>query len=233
MKILVVDDEKDISNLICKNLELEGYETISAASGKEAIEKLKTVKTDIILLDIMLPDMNGYEVLKAFQDHNSTIPVIFISALDKRSSKILGLELGADDYITKPFDNKELVSRVKALWRRMNYSKQAQREAHNKVLRFSNIEIDPIFNRVLVDGKVISTTFKEFNTLYYFASHYGQVLSRESLLNKIWGYEYMGNTRAVDVLIKRLRTKIQPYDNFIISVYGAGYKFEEGKNEDI
>ncbi|MGN9165811.1 response regulator transcription factor [Tissierellaceae bacterium HCP3S3_D8] len=227
MKILIVDDEKDILNLISKNLILEGYEAVVASTGREAILKLKKENPDIVLLDIMLPDSVGYDVLKEIHEYNSAIPVIFISALDKRSSKILGLELGADDYITKPFDSKELVSRVKALWRRMNYVKQEAEDYQRKALRFGNMEIDPTFNRVSIDDEIIELTFKEFNTLHFLASHYGQVISRETLINKIWGYDYVGNTRAVDVLIRRLRSKIEPYDKFIISVYGAGYKFQE------
>lgn len=227
MKILIVDDEKDILNLISKNLILEGYEAVVASTGREAILKLKKENPDIVLLDIMLPDSVGYDVLKEIHEYNSAIPVIFISALDKRSSKILGLELGADDYITKPFDSKELVSRVKALWRRMNYVKQEAEDYQRKALRFGNMEIDPTFNRVSIDDEIIELTFKEFNTLHFLASHYGQVISRETLINKIWGYDYVGNTRAVDVLIRRLRSKIGPYDKFVISVYGAGYKFQE------
>ncbi|MEY8337166.1 response regulator transcription factor [Lachnospiraceae bacterium 62-35] len=231
MKILIVDDEKDIVELIRRSLIMEGYETVCACCGEEAIHKVQVEYPDIILLDIMLPDMDGYEVLQRIQGFDDTIPVIFITAHDKRYSKILGLELGADDFITKPFNIKELVLKIKAIWRRMN-CKRINREPPGKTLHYETMEIDPALRRIFVDGQVRELTYKEFDTIYFLASHYAQVFTREQLINEIWGFDYMGNTRAVDILIKRLRSKIEPYGTFIQTVYGVGYRFEVKKREE-
>ncbi len=229
-KVLIVDDEQSIVNLIRLNLKLEGYDTICAYSGREAVEAYAVHKPDIVLLDINLPDINGYDVLRAIQEQDRSAAVIFLTASDKRLNKILGLELGADDYITKPFDNKELVLRVKTLWRRMSISRDKQADCSssdsNNTIAYGNLEIDIGGRRVLCNGKSVELTYREFDLLYYLARHHKNVLKRDQLLENIWGFDYMGNTRAVDISIKRLRTKLGSCGSYIKTVYGVGYKFE-------
>jgi len=225
MRILVVDDEKDIVKLIMRSLEMEGYEAFCAYSGEEAIRMLRKVEPDIVLLDIMLPDMDGYGVLEKIHEYDSARPVIFITAQDKLTNRILGLELGADDYITKPFNTKELVLKIKAIWRRMHQSRIAQ-ESLGRIIRHGSMEIHPALRKVFVEGRECVLTGKEFDTIYLLARNYAHVYSRDKLLNEIWGFDYMGNTRAVDILIKRLRSKIKPCDGYIHTLYGVGYKFE-------
>jgi len=225
MRILVVDDEKDIVKLIMRSLEMEGYEAFCAYSGEEAIRMLRKVEPDIVLLDIMLPDMDGYGVLEKIHEYDSARPVIFITAQDKLTNRILGLELGADDYITKPFNTKELVLKIKAIWRRMHQSRISQ-ESLGRIIRHGSMEIHPALRKVFVEGRECVLTGKEFDTIYLLARNYAHVYSRDKLLNEIWGFDYMGNTRAVDILIKRLRSKIKPCDGYIHTLYGVGYKFE-------
>jgi len=229
MRLLIVDDEKDIVHLIKRSLEMEGYDAICAYTGQEAIQRMKTDCPDIVLLDIMLPDMDGYEVLEQIHEIDHTKPIIFISAQDKLTNRILGLELGADDYITKPFNTKELVLKVKAIWRRMHHA-QGPTSTSIGALHLGEIELHPSTRKVLVCNEMRSMTYKEFDTLYYLARNYAHVFSREQLLNEIWGVDFMGNTRAVDILIKRLRTKIKPCDAYIHTLYGVGYKFEVADN---
>lgn len=230
MKLLIVDDEKDIVNLIQRSLEMEGYEAFCAYNGTEALQMLRKVEPDIILLDIMLPDIDGYGVLEQIHEYDSARPVIFISAQDKLTNRLLGLELGADDYITKPFNTKELVLKVKALWRRMHQTRSS-RESSGQTIRYGGMEIHPVLRKVFVDGKERVLTYKEFDTIYLLAHNYARVYSRDQLLNEIWGFDYTGNTRAVDILIKRLRSKIKPCDGYIHTLYGVGYKFEVVEQE--
>ncbi len=222
---MVVDDEKNIVNLIQRSLEMEGYEAYCAYSGNEALQMLRRINPDIILLDIMLPDIDGYGVLEKIHEYDSTKPVIFISALDKLTNRILGLQLGADDYITKPFNTKELVLKVKVLWRRIQQTRPIS-ESVGQIIRHDKIEIHPPLRKVFVEGQERVLTYKEFDTIYLLARNYAHVYSRDQLLNEIWGFDYMGNTRAVDILIKRLRNKIRPCDSYIHTLYGVGYKFE-------
>jgi DNA-binding response OmpR family regulator len=225
VKVLIVDDEKNIVSLIVRSLEMEGYQAYCAYNGKEALQMLRKVDPDIVLLDIMLPDIDGYSVMEKIHEHDNTKPVIFITAQDKLTNRILGLELGADDYITKPFNTKELVLKVKVLWRRMHQMRPAI-EGGSQIIRHGRMEIHPALRKVFVDGKERILTYKEFDTIYLLARNYAHVYSRDQLLNKIWGFDYMGNTRAVDILIKRLRSKIKPCDTYIQTLYGVGYKFE-------
>ena len=241
MKVLIVDDEPSIVNLIRMNLKLEGYDTVCAYSGREAVEAYAAQRPDIVLLDIMLPDMDGYDVLRTIQEIDRSAAVIFITANDKRTSKILGLELGADDYITKPFDNKELVLRVKTLWRRIRITRGAAEETaspaaqpeappaapeQSSVITRGLLTLDEEARTVLVEGRAVSLTYREFDLLCYFVQNRRRVLGREELLENIWGYSFMGNTRAVDILIKRLRQKLGPAGDYIKTVYGVGYRFE-------
>ena len=238
MKVLIVDDEPSIVNLIRMNLKLEGYDTVCAYNGREAIEAYAAQKPDIVLLDIMLPDMDGYDVLRAIQELDRSAAVIFITANDKRTSKILGLELGADDYITKPFDNKELALRVKTLWRRIRLARGAALEAPPPEPEapaqeavpaprvYGILSLDEEGRRASVEGRDVPLTYREFDLLCYLARNRRRVLGREELLENIWGYSFMGNTRAVDILIKRLRQKLGPAGEYIKTVYGVGYRFE-------
>jgi len=225
VKVLVVDDEKNIVSLIQRSLEMEGYQAYCAYNGKEALQMLYKVDPDIILLDIMLPDIDGYSVMEKIHEYDSTKPVIFITAQDKLTNRILGLELGADDYITKPFNIKELVLKVKVLWRRIHQMRPSD-EGGRQIIRHGRMEIHPALRKVFVDGKERILTYKEFDTIYLLAQNYAHVYSRDQLLNIIWGFDYTGNTRAVDILIKRLRGKIKPCDVYIHTLYGVGYKFE-------
>ncbi len=238
MKVLIVDDEPSIVNLIRMNLKLEGYDSVCAYSGREAVEAYAAQKPDIVLLDIMLPDMDGYDVLRAIQELDRSAAVIFITANDKRTSKVLGLELGADDYITKPFDNKELVLRVKTLWRRIRLTRGAVEAAPpppepegaasrpSAVLACGELALDPDAHTVLVAGSEVSLTYREFDVLCYLMQNRRRVLGREELLENIWGYSFMGNTRAVDILMGRLRQKLGSAGEYIRTVYGVGYRFE-------
>lgn len=235
MKILIVDDEPSIVNLIRLNLKLEGYDTVCAATGREAIDAYAEHSPDIVLLDIMLPDMDGYDVLRAIQELDSSAAVIFITASDKRTNKLLGLELGADDYITKPFDNKELVLRVKTLWRRISRVKSGggapdiQQDTAGTLVQAGVISLDTDTRRVLASGHEVQLTYREFDLLCYFMNSRNRVIGREELLEKIWGYTYMGNTRAVDILIKRLRAKLGNAGDCIKTIYGVGYRLEIDK----
>ena len=233
VKILVVDDEASIVNLIRMNLKMEGYDVICAYSGTEAVEAYTANAPDIVLLDIMLPDMDGYDVMRSIQDIDPTAAVIFITANDKRTSKILGLELGADDYITKPFDNKEVVLRVKTLWRRISMSREGIQpiampatEEDSDSVSYGKLTLDEQGRKVFCQGQEVALTYREFDLLCYLIYNRKRVIKREELLEKIWGYSYMGNSRTVDILIKRLRDKLDCCGDYIKTIYGVGYKFE-------
>lgn len=223
-KILVVDDDANISELICLYLNKEGFETAQAANGKEAMSLIPRFSPDLVLLDIMMPEMDGYETCREIRK-NSTLPVIFLTAKGETFDKVLGLELGADDYIVKPFDNKEMVARCKALLRRTEV-----KETNVKKLTFPGLIINQSNYSVTYNDKEIEMPPKELELLFFLASHPNQVFTREQLLNQIWGYEYYGDTRTVDVHIKRIREKLENEENkepwAIKTVWGVGYKFE-------
>ena len=211
--VLVVDDEKPIVDILVYNLEKEGYKTLEASDGEQAVNMVVNNKPDVVLLDIMLPKMDGLTVCKKIR-HNYNIPIIMISAKDEEIDKILGLELGADDYITKPFSVRELIARVKANLRKNDndYSKVTEKE--NKIIQSNQIMVGDLFLdidkfEVKVRGKVIDLTLREFEVLKYLAQQPGQVVTRETLLEKVWGYEYYGDIRTVDVTVRRIREKIE------------------------
>ncbi len=228
MKVLIVDDEKKIVELIRRGLEMEGYETAEAYCGNAVLGKLVTDRPDMVLLDIMMPDMDGYEILQKIQEYDMSIPVIFITAQGKNYNRVAALELGADDFITKPLNLKELALKIRVLWRRINYSRIPEKESKSKLV-YDKLIIDARIRKVFIDGESRELTYKEFDTLYFLAKNYAQVFSREKILNEVWGFDYMGNSRAVDILIKRLRSKISPCETYISTVYGIGYKFEVSK----
>lgn len=227
-RILVVDDEEHIRELLKFNLEKNKYEVICAEEGNEAVEMAVENKPDLILLDLMLPGIDGYDVCKVIRGKKETanIPVIMITAKGEEFDKILGLELGADDYITKPFSIRELMARVKAVLRRINMKSQED------VFKFGEIEIDFDKHHVTKNGEVLELTLKEYELLNILCKNEGKVMTREYLLDKIWGYEYVGETRTVDVHIRHLRKKIEKDDKspkFISTVRGIGYRFNFGE----
>jgi two-component system response regulator VicR len=213
--VLVVDDEKPIVDILVYNLKKEGYNTLEANDGEEAINIVVNKKPDLVLLDIMLPKMDGLTVCKKIR-HNYNIPIIMLSAKDEEIDKILGLELGADDYITKPFSVRELIARVKANLRKSDaeYSKAVSEENSDKAHTPNEISVGDLYLdldkfEVKVRGTVIDLTLREFEVLKYLAQQPGQVVTRETLLEKVWGYEYYGDIRTVDVTVRRIREKIE------------------------
>lgn len=224
LKILIVDDDTNISELISLYLNKEGYDTKEVATGKEALEVFETYEPDLVILDIMLPELDGYDVCKEIRKHNRT-PIIMLTAKGEVFDKVLGLELGADDYMVKPFDPKELMARVKAVLRR-NTQPVEEVVPKNRIV-LDNLIIDKDNYSVTYEGALIELPPKELEVLYFLASHPKQVFTREQLLDKIWGYDFVGDTRTVDVHIKRLRDKFEGDHTWSIkTVWGVGYKFE-------
>ncbi|MDD3569551.1 MAG: response regulator YycF [Lachnospiraceae bacterium] len=226
-KILVVDDEKNIVDIIKFNLKKEGYEVITAADGEEGILKTYEENPDLILLDIMMPRIDGYEACKKIREKFDT-PIIMLTARAEEVDKVLGLELGADDYVTKPFGVRELMARVKANLRRKSVVPGAEEAPKGNTLVFGILEIDMDLYEVKKEGKVIELTFREFELLKFLASQKTQIFSRETLLEKVWGYEYFGDVRTVDVTVRRLREKIETdpaHPQYILTKRGVGYYF--------
>ncbi|WP_326717446.1 response regulator YycF [Vagococcus jeotgali] len=224
-KILVVDDEKPISDIVKFNLTKEGYEVFTAFDGEEAIEKVEEVEPDLILLDLMLPKKDGLEVCREVRKNHDT-PIIMVTAKDSEIDKVLGLELGADDYVTKPFSNRELVARVKANLRRHDNRVSKEEEEETGDLTIGSLTIHPDAYVVSKKGETIELTHREFELLYYLAKHIGQVMTREHLLQTVWGYDYFGDVRTVDVTVRRLREKIEDnpsHPNWLITRRGVGY----------
>lgn len=224
-KILVVDDEKPISDIIKFNMEKEGYEVCVAYDGEEALEKVESESPDLIILDLMLPKIDGLEVAKRVRAKHNT-PIIMVTAKDSELDKVLGLELGADDYVTKPFSNRELVARVKANLRRQAATTNANPQDNNADIQVGELTIHPDAYTVTKRGKNINLTHREFELLHYLAQHLGQVINRENLLQTVWGYNYYGDVRTVDVTVRRLREKIEDNPSqpkWLITRRGVGY----------
>ena len=225
-KILIVDDDANIAELISLYLTKECYETMIVNDGEEALSVFKTFQPNLILLDLMLPGIDGYQVCREIRSKAST-PIIMLSAKGEVFDKVLGLELGADDYIIKPFDSKELVARVKAVLRRYQPTRQEEPKSSAKIVEYPDLVINQTNYSVLYQGHPVDMPPKELELLYFLASSPNQVFTREQLLDHIWGYEYIGDTRTVDVHIKRLREKIKDHPSWSLStVWGIGYKFE-------
>ncbi|MBR5122379.1 MAG: response regulator transcription factor [Anaerotignum sp.] len=221
-KILVVDDDKHIAELISLYMMKDGYETEEVYDGREAVKMVSSFQPDLILLDLMLPGMDGYQVCTEIRK-NSRVPIIMLTAKGETFDKVLGLELGANDYIVKPFDPKELVARVKAVLRR--YESKVE-EADKNVLKFDGLEINLSNYSVAYNGKTLEFPPKEFELLSFLAQNPNRVFTREQLLDRIWGYEYVGDTRTVDVHVKRIREKLNSEDEWgIRTVWSVGYKF--------
>ena len=226
-KILIVDDDENIAELISLYLTKECFDTMMVHDGEEALSAFDTYQPNLILLDLMLPGIDGYQVCREIRAKSQT-PIIMLSAKGEVFDKVLGLELGADDYIMKPFDSKEMVARVKAVLRRYHPIKpDPPAEDRGKCVEYPGIVINLTNYSVIVDGKNVDMPPKELELLYFLASSPNQVFTREQLLDQIWGYEYVGDTRTVDVHIKRLREKIKDHSEWSLgTVWGIGYKFE-------
>lgn len=228
-KILIVDDEKPISDIIKFNLNKEGYETVTAYDGRTALTLFEEEQPDLVILDLMLPELDGLEVAKHIRK-TSHLPIIMLSAKDSEFDKVIGLEIGADDYVTKPFSNRELLARVKAHLRRTETIEAAVTEevvsAGNKTILVGNLEIVPDAFVAKKHGEELELTHREFELLHHLANHIGQVMTREHLLETVWGYDYFGDVRTVDVTIRRLREKIEDQPSrpeYILTRRGVGY----------
>ena len=220
-KVLIVDDDVNICEVINMYLQSSGYETQIVHDGKEAEEKFESYKPDLVLLDIMIPSVDGIDVLKWIRKDNNT-PIIMLTAKGDTFDKVIALELGADDYVVKPFEPKELLARVKAVMRR--YTVDNTKE---KMLKFGDLDMDSNSYSVIYKGQEIKMPPKEFELLYYLAFNKNKVFTREQLLCEVWGYDYPGDSRTVDVHIKRLREKLEGGEKWQIeTVWGVGYKFE-------
>ena len=230
-KILIVDDEKNIVEIIAFNLKKEGYQVIKAADGEEGVKMAMEENPDLILLDIMMPKMDGYEACKKIREKKNT-PIIMLTARAEELDKVLGLELGADDYVTKPFGVRELMARVKANLRKTVYREEPVAVEEEKTVaegNFGRLDIDTDRYEVRKDGKPLDLTLREFELLKFLSERKGQVFSRETLLEKVWGYEYYGDVRTVDVTIRRLREKLEDTPgkpDFILTKRGVGYYFD-------
>lgn len=228
-KILIVDDEKPISDIIKFNLTKEGYDTITAFDGREAVVAFEEEKPDLVILDLMLPELDGLEVAKEIRK-TSHIPIIMLSAKDSEFDKVIGLEIGADDYVTKPFSNRELLARVKAHLRRTETIETAVAEENatsgSQELTIGNLQILPDAFVAKKYGNEVELTHREFELLHHLANHIGQVMTREHLLETVWGYDYFGDVRTVDVTVRRLREKIEDTPSrpeYILTRRGVGY----------
>ncbi len=223
--VLIVEDERPIVEILKFNLKREGYEVLEALDGKTGLELAKTQDPDLILLDVMLPEMNGFEVCAAVRDHGSAVPIIMLTAREEESDKVFGLEAGADDYITKPFSMRELMARVKANIRRRSLD-AGLRGPSEKLLRQGELEVDLSAVTVRKNGVTIEVTQKEFDLLTCLLTNPGKVYSREELMEKVWNYDYYGDMRTVDVTVRRLREKIEDdpgSPRYIRTKRGAGY----------
>ncbi|MFZ2354125.1 response regulator YycF [Paucilactobacillus nenjiangensis] len=231
-KVLVVDDEKPISDIIKFNLEKEGYDVVVAYDGEEALQKVEDEDPDLIVLDLMLPKIDGLEVAKQVRAKKTT-PIIMVTAKDSELDKVLGLELGADDYVTKPFSNRELVARVKANLRRQESVESAVPD-ENADIEVGDLTIHPDAYTVSKRGESIDLTHREFELLHYLAQHIGQVMTREHLLQTVWGYDYFGDVRTVDVTVRRLREKVEDnasHPTWLITRRGVGYYLNNPEND--
>lgn len=223
LKLLIVDDDSNICDLLKMYLENEGYEIVIANDGAKAISAFKIYEPDMVLLDIMMPRKDGWQVCREIREASSK-PIIMITAKTEVFDKVLGLELGADDFITKPFDMKEVSARVKAVLRR--YS--GHDDDDSEVVKFDNIEISRQKYELKLNGKAVDIPPKELELLYFLTSNYNRVFTRDQLLDKVWGFDYLGDSRTVDVHVKRLREKLEGVSDkwTLKTVWGVGYKFE-------
>lgn len=225
-KILVVDDDLNICELLKLYLENDGYTVVTANDGQEAVNVFLNKSPDLVLLDIMLPKMDGWQVCREIRK-TSSAPIIMLTAKGETFDKVLGLELGADDYVVKPFDAKEVMARVKAVLRRTKGDAEAQ-ESEKKTVIYDNLEINITNYEMKVNGEAVDTPPKELELIYHFASNPNRVYTRDQLLDEVWGFDYYGDSRTVDVHVKRLREKLEGVSDkwALKTVWGVGYKFE-------
>lgn len=234
-KILVVDDEISLQETLAYNLEKQGYEVYTTGNGTEALSMARELKPDLIILDVMLPGIDGFEVCRILRREMST-PILMLTARDDEIDRVVGLEVGADDYLAKPFSMRELIARVKAMLRRVRLIHEEIDKEEGKsgkpkpeIMEFDNLRIDMTRREITVDGQVVPFKPKEYELLTFFAQHQGQVLSREFILERVWGWDFIGDSRTVDVHVRWLREKIEKdpaNPKRIITVRGAGYRFE-------
>lgn len=233
-KILIVEDETTLQEALAYNLRRQGYEVELAGDGQAALNVARRIRPDLIILDIMLPGMDGFEVCRILRQEMTT-PVLMLTARDDEIDRVVGLEVGADDYLTKPFSMRELLARVKALLRRVRMVREeiggghSQVETSQPVIQHGNLIINIARREALLNGNPLPLKPKEYDLLLYLAQHRGQVLTREQILERVWGWEYIGDSRTVDVHIRWLREKIEPdpaNPRRIVTVRGAGYRFE-------
>ncbi|NBC66567.1 MAG: response regulator [Bacteroidetes bacterium] len=232
--ILIVEDDRDLVKLIRINLEDQGYLVQTALDGLEALEVFEKTKPSLVILDIMLPKLDGFEVCKRIRKENQKVPIMMLTAKTEEVDTILGLELGADDYMTKPFSVRELTARVKAIFRRIKVDQDEDEKLPEKLV-FDPLKIYPNKRKVTLSGKTIDLTSKEYDLLLLFSSNPGKAYSREQLLNKVWGYSYEGYSHTVNSHINRLRSKIEKdpsNPHFIKTVWGVGYRFTEHQDPD-
>jgi two-component system alkaline phosphatase synthesis response regulator PhoP len=237
-KVLVVDDEQSIVTLLQYNLEQAGFEVITAMDGETGRDLAKKEAPDIIILDLMLPKLDGMEVCKQLRQMKILIPILMLTAKDEEFDKVLGLELGADDYLVKPFSPREVIARVKAILRRMQVTKdeyQAKEEEISEFIQIGDLKLAPEQYEAYFKGELLELTLKEFELLLYLAKNKGRVLTRDQLLSAVWNYDFAGDTRIVDVHISHLREKIErdsKKPTYIKTIRGLGYKLEGQKEND-
>ena len=222
MKLLIVDDEQRIRSLIAKYASFEGYETDEAADGMQAVEMCRRTRYDLIIMDVMMPELDGFSAVREIRK-NSTTPVIMLSARGEEYDRIHGFELGIDDYVVKPFSPKELMMRVAAVLKRSGGEKPAESD----VISFDGLTIDFTARRVKVDGQELDLSPKEYELLFYMVRNRGIALSREKLISDVWGYDFFGDDRTLDTHIKLLRKQLGPYADRITTLRGVGYRFEK------
>ena len=231
-KIMIVDDDKNICELLRLYLEKEDFATVPAYDGKQAVDSFDAEKPDLVLLDIMMPRMDGWEACRRLRE-KSRVPVIMLSAKGETFDKVLGLELGADDYIVKPFDAKEVVARIKAVLRRCAEGAEDAPETETNVVEFEKLRIDLDRYELRIDGAVVEAPPKEMELLHFLAAHPNRVYTRNQLLDEVWGFDYYGDSRTIDVHVKRLREKLEGVSEkwSLKTVWGVGYKFESLEQE--
>ncbi|MBO1514937.1 response regulator YycF [Metabacillus bambusae] len=232
-KILVVDDEKPIADILQFNLKKEGYTVYCAYDGNQALEMVEEINPDLLLLDIMLPNRDGMEVCREVRKKHD-MPIIMLTAKDSEIDKVLGLELGADDYVTKPFSTRELLARVKANLRRQQTIENTEPKGATNEISIGSLVIHPDAYVVSKRGETIELTHREFELLHYLAQHTGQVMTREHLLQTVWGYDYFGDVRTVDVTVRRLREKIEDnpsHPTWIVTRRGVGYYLRNSEQD--
>lgn len=222
--ILIVEDEHDIAALVEQYLRKEGFQVESLTDGARALERIRKKPPDLVVLDLMLPGMDGLEICRALRSEERfrALPLIMLTARSTESDRVIGLEMGADDYVTKPFSPRELLARVRALLRR-----QAQQSEAKAILKYGDLLLDPDRHVVQLGQREITLTAKEFSLLQYLMNHRGRVISREHLLNAVWGYDYVGGSRTVDVHVRHLRRKIPPLIRSLVTIKSFGYKLNE------